>query len=143
MLSIICRWSLFHFHLRFKFKKQPFPVYSRPWHDARAITRANQEKGGLGKRWKTHPKVKLHGLISPRKISNSSSRTHLNWFNRIYFKLIILTLFFKPLYLKTNLNFSYLLLLDIFSTIMQWGFCKYVLLKHVKIFMLYLVSLSW
>ena len=41
------------------------------WHDAQAIactcavTRTNQEKGGLGGRWKAHPKVKLHGLISP------------------------------------------------------------------------------
>ena len=44
---------LFHFHLKFKFKKQPFPVYSRPWHNAGAIARThtitstNQEKGGL------------------------------------------------------------------------------------------------
>ena len=33
-----------------------FPLWSRPWHDmqaiahARAVTRANQEKGGLGRR---------------------------------------------------------------------------------------------
>ena len=32
-----------------------FPLWSRPWHDmqviarARAVTRANQEKGGLGR----------------------------------------------------------------------------------------------
>ena len=32
---------------------------------ARAVTRANQEKGGLGERWKARPKVKLRGLISP------------------------------------------------------------------------------
>ena len=44
---------------------------SRLWHDARAIactcavTRGNQEKGGLGGQWKAHPKVKLHGLILP------------------------------------------------------------------------------
>ena len=37
----------------------------RPWHDAqaiahtRAVTRANQEKGGLGGRRKARPKVKL------------------------------------------------------------------------------------
>ena len=28
-----------------------------------AITCTNQEKGGLGRRWKACPKVKLHGLI--------------------------------------------------------------------------------
>ena len=28
------------------------------------ITCANQERGSLGRRWKVHPKVKLHGLIS-------------------------------------------------------------------------------
>ena len=41
----------------------------RPWHDmwaiahTRAVTRINQEKGGLGRRWKAHPKVNLHALI--------------------------------------------------------------------------------
>ena len=43
----------------------------RPWHDsraiarARAITSANQEKGGLTGWGKARPKVKLRGLISP------------------------------------------------------------------------------
>ena len=46
-------------------------IHNRPWHDARAIararaiTRANQEKGGLRGRWKARPKIKLRGLISP------------------------------------------------------------------------------
>ena len=51
---------------------------------------------------------------------------------RIHFKLILLTLFFKHLSFMTNLNCSNILLLDIFSIIMQWNFCKYVLLKKVK-----------
>ena len=33
---------------------------------ARAVTRANQEKGGLGRRWKACPKLKLRGLISSK-----------------------------------------------------------------------------
>ena len=44
--------------------------------------------------------------------------------------MILLTLLFKPLFFKTNLN--YILLLDIFSIVMQWGFCKYVLSKKIK-----------
>ena len=42
----------------------------RPWDDAqeiacaRAVTLANQEKGGFGGRWKARPKVNFHGLIS-------------------------------------------------------------------------------
>ena len=39
---------------------------------------------------------------------------------------------FKSLFLKTNLNCSCVLLLDIYSIIMQWGFCKYVLSKNIK-----------
>ena len=30
-----------------------------------AVTCANEEKGSLGRQWKAHQKVKLHGLISP------------------------------------------------------------------------------
>ena len=46
-------------------------AHTRPWHDvwaiarAHAVTRANQEKGGLGGRWKACSKVKLCGLILP------------------------------------------------------------------------------
>ena len=42
-----------------------------PWHDAQviacthAVTRTNQEKGGLGGQSKAHPKVKLCGLKFP------------------------------------------------------------------------------
>ena len=110
----------------------------RPWHDARAIahtraiTRGNQENGGLDGRLKAHPKVKLRGLISPHKILNISSRIHFDWFNRIHFKFILLTLLFKYLFFETNLNCSYALLLDLSSIITQCGFCKYVLLKKIK-----------
>ena len=40
---------------------------NKPWHDAcaHAVTRANQEKGGLGGQWKACPKVMLRGLILP------------------------------------------------------------------------------
>ena len=47
----------------------------RPWHDSRAIahtraiTRGNQENGGLDGRLKAHPKVKLRGLILPAQNS--------------------------------------------------------------------------
>ena len=40
--------------------------------------------------------------------------------------LILLTLFFKSIFFKTNFNYSYVLLTDIFSIITQWGFCKYM-----------------
>ena len=110
---------------------------NRPWHDAQAIacactiTCANKEKEGLGGQWKACPKVKLHGLISLWKILNYS-RIHFNGFNRSHFKLILLTLLFKSLFFKTNLNCCCILLLDIFSIIMQWGFCKYFLSKKIK-----------
>ena len=111
----------------------------RPWLDAQviphthAITRTNQKKGGLSGWWKAHPKVKLHGLILPVKILNSLSRIHYNWFKRINFKMILLTLLFKSLFFfKINLNCSYVWLLDMFSTVMQWGFCIYVLSKKIK-----------
>ena len=68
----------------------------------------------------------------PRKILKDSSRIYFNWFNRLNFKLILLTLLFKSLFLKSNLNCSYFLLLEIFSIVMQWGFCKYVLSKKIK-----------
>ena len=80
---------------------------------------------------KAGPNVKLHGLISPCKILNSLSRVNFYWFNRIHFKLILLTLLFKSLFNKINLNCSYSLLLDVFSVIMPWGFFKYVISKNV------------
>ena len=43
------------------------------------------------------------GLYYPCKILNSLSRIHFNWFNRIQFKLILLTLLFKSLLFMTNL----------------------------------------
>ena len=45
-------------------------------------------------------------------------------------KLILLILLFKSSFFKTNLN--YILLLDIFSIVTQWGFGKYVLSKKIK-----------
>ena len=76
----------------------------------------------------------LPRLISPAQNLNSSSRIHFNQFKRSHFKLILLlTLLFKSLLFKTNLNSSYNLLLDIFLIIMmQWGFCKYVFSKKMK-----------
>ena len=59
------------------------------------------------------------------KILNCSSKIHFSWFNIIYFKLILLTLLLKSLFFNKNLNCSYVMLLDIFSVIMQWDFCKY------------------
>ena len=67
-----------------------------------------------------------------RKILNSLSRILLNWFHRIHFQLILLTLLYKSLFFKINLNSSYVLLLDIFSINTQWDFCKYVLSKKIK-----------
>ena len=94
-----------------------------------AITHTNHEKGSLCGWWKAHPNIKLRGLL---KILNSLSRIYFNWYNRVNFKLILLTLLFKSLFFKTNLNCSYFLLLDIFSIVTQWGFCKYVLSKKIK-----------
>ena len=48
------------------------------------------------------------------------------------FKLILLILYFKSFIFKTNLYCIYFLLLDVFSIIMQWGFCRYVLSKKIK-----------
>ena len=67
-----------------------------------------------------------------RKILKSSYRINFNWCNRVNFKLILQTLLFKSLFSKTNLNCSYILLLDIFSIVTQWGFCKYVLSEKIK-----------
>ena len=51
----------------------------------------------------------------------------------INFKLILLTFeLFKFLIFKTNLNCSYVVLLNIFSIDTQWGFCKYVSSKKIK-----------
>ena len=66
---------------------------SRPWHDlwviawVCAIICASQE-------------------YLPCKIQNGLSRIHFNWFN-----LILLTLLFKSLFFKTNLNCSNVLLI--------------------------------
>ena len=77
---------------------------------------------------------RLCRLISPpcQKFLNNWSKTHFNWFNGIHFNLIYLTLLFRFLFFKTNLNRSYVLLLDTFSINMQWGFCKYFLSKKIK-----------
>ena len=41
-------------------------------------------------------------------------------------------LLFKSLFFRTNLNCKYILLIDVFSIIMHWGFSKYVLSKKIK-----------
>ena len=51
---------------------------------------------------------------------------------QIHFKLILLTLLYKYLFFKINLKCSYIFLLDTFSMIMQWAFCKDVLSKKIK-----------
>ena len=40
------------------------------------------------------------GWYHPRKILNTSSKIHFTWFNRINFKLILLTLILKSLFFK-------------------------------------------
>ena len=93
----------------------------RPWHDTRGIARtrarADQEKGGLGGRWKARPKVKLRGLISPAPNSKQLVQNNFNWFNIINLDWF----FFLTLDFKTNLTCSYVLLLDKVSVIMQWA----------------------
>ena len=46
--------------------------------------------------------------------------------------MILRTSLSKSLFFKTTLNCSYILLLDIFSITMKWGFCKYALSKNIK-----------
>ena len=46
----------------FCLKVGTYGILDRPRHDARAVSHTNQEKRGLGRQWKAHPKVKLHGL---------------------------------------------------------------------------------
>ena len=72
------------------------------------------------------------GWCCLRKILKSLSRILFNWFHKIHFTLILLTLLYKSLFFKTNLNCSYILLLDIFLINTQWDFCKYVLSKKIK-----------
>ena len=57
----------------------------------------NQEKGGLGGKWKACQKLKLCGLILSVKIVNSLSRIHFNWFNKIHFKLILFFNWFRQI----------------------------------------------
>ena len=94
-----------------------------------AITRINWEKGASGGLWNIHPKINLRGLISPVQ---NLSQIHFKWFKRIHFKLNLLTLLFKSLFFRKNVNCNYVLFIDVFSIIMQWRFCKYVLLKKIK-----------
>ena len=60
------------------------------------------------------------GWYCLHKILNSLSRINFNWFNRIHLKMILLILFLKSLFFKTNLNCSCILLVDIFSIITQF-----------------------
>ena len=48
---------------------------SRPWHDPQAIAEAHAQENGLGRQWKTHPKVKLHGLILHKVINTGFQLT--------------------------------------------------------------------
>ena len=111
--------------------------WTRPWHDVQTIacgcniTRANQEKWSLGRWWKARPKIRLVGWYRPQKLLNNSSRIHLKWFKRIHFKLILLTSLFKSLFFKTIINCCYVVLIDVFSIITQWGFYDYVSSKKI------------
>ena len=92
--------------------------YIRPRHDLQIKKKkawSGDEKPGL-------PGGKAVWADCPCKILNSSSRIHIDLFNRIHYKLILLTLLFKSLFFITNLNCSYVLLLDIFSVITQLDF---------------------
>ena len=72
-------------------------VLDRPWHNtwavacAHAITCTNQAKGSLHGQWKACPNIKLHSWYHPCKILNSLCKIYFNWYNRINFKLILLT----------------------------------------------------
>ena len=110
----------------------------RPWHDALVIAQSHaitliNKKGGLGGWWKARPKVKLHWLITPMQNSKKLEfKIQFNWFDRIHVKLILLTLISTFFFFKTNFNWSYVLVLNIFSITTQWGFCEYVLSKKIK-----------
>ena len=92
--------------------------YIRPRHDMQIKKKkawSGDEKPGL-------PGGKAAWADCPCKILNSSSRIHIDLFNRIHYKVILLTLLFKSLFFITNLNCSYVLLLDIFSVVTQLSF---------------------
>ena len=97
--------------------------YIRSWHDAwaiahaRAITRTNEQKGGLGGRWKARPNISFVGWYRPPKILNSLSKIYFNWYYRINFKLILLNLLFKSLFFKRNLNCSFFCYLIYFQSL--------------------------
>ena len=92
--------------------------YTRPRHD----TEIKKKKAWTGDEKPALPGGKAAWADCPCKILNSSSRIHFDLFNRIHYKLILLTLLFKSLFFITNLNCSYVLLLDIFSVITQLDF---------------------
>ena len=73
------------------------------------------------------------GWYQPRKILNSSSKIHFTWFNRINFKLILLTLIFKSLFFKRQtLTATTFVIWYIFNWYAIGGLCKYVLSKKIK-----------
>ena len=57
------------------------------------------------------------GWYRPPKILNSSSRIYFTWYNRTNFKLILLTLLFKSLFFKKNLNCSFFCYLIYFQSL--------------------------
>ena len=59
-----------------------------------------RKRRGFCRPWKSHPNIKLHELISPTQKIHSSPIIYFNWYNRINFKLILLTLLFKSLFLR-------------------------------------------
>ena len=100
----------------------------RPWHDTWAIAHAHaihphkSKKGSLCRRWKAHPNISCVGWYCLPKIIYSLFRIYFNWYNRINFELILLTLLYKSLFLKKNLNCSFFCyILDILSIFMPLG----------------------
>ena len=71
------------------------------------------------------------GWYRPFKILNSSSRSYFNSFKGIDFKLILLTLLFKSLFFKTNLNCSFFVTWYIFNSY-SMGLLQICFLKKYK-----------
>ena len=92
--------------------------YIRPRHDMQI----KKKKTWTGDEKPALPGSRAAWADCPCKILNSSFRIHFDLFIRIHYKLILLTLLFKSLFFITNLNCSYVLLLNIFSVITQLGF---------------------
>ena len=113
----------FHWNLSKKFE---VIAYIRPWHDTGLPYHLHKSR--KKEAWVGNEKP----AFCSHKILNSWLRIHFNWFNRINFKLILLTLLFKSFF-KTNLNSGWLPLVTwyIFNHYAM-SFCKYDLSKKIR-----------